>query len=73
MLLRDDTAYPLGTRMDFELPLPGEREPLRGEAEVVRHTVPDVEGLQGIGVRFVALKGDGNLRLKRVLGTKSAR
>jgi uncharacterized protein (TIGR02266 family) len=73
MLLRDDTAYPIGTRMEFELPLPGDREPLRGEAEVVRHAVADVEGLQGVGLRFVALKGDGNLRLKRMLGRKPAR
>jgi uncharacterized protein (TIGR02266 family) len=73
MLIRDDTIYPIGTRMDFELPLPGDRQPLRGEAEVVRYTVADVEGLQGVGLKFVVLKDDGHLRLKRMLGGKTAR
>ncbi len=68
LLLRTDAAFPLGTRMEFELTLPGDRLPLKGEGEAVRQAVPDVEGVQGVGLRFLSLKGDGHGRLQRFLG-----
>src|SRR5262249_57287484 len=56
MLLRSPEAYPIGTRVRFECTLPGDRSPLRGEAEVVRHTVSEVEQVQGIGVKVIFWK-----------------
>lgn len=57
MLLRTDRLYPLGTMMAFECPLPGDRGgPVRGEAEVVRHTLLELEKFTGVGMRFVSLE-----------------
>lgn len=63
MLIRTDHLYPIGTRVAIECLLPGDRSPLQGVAEVVRHAAPDVEKVHGVGVRFVELKGDGQKRL----------
>jgi CheY-like chemotaxis protein len=52
MLIRTDHGYPIGTKMDFELTLPGEGKPVRGYAVVVRHTVPHREPISGVGVRI---------------------
>ena len=72
LMLRTDASFPMGTRVDFELTLPGDRLPLKGEGEVARHAVADVEGVQGVGLRFLSLKSDGHSRLKRFLGGNKA-
>jgi len=61
----------VGTRSAFEMHLPGERAPLKGTAEVVRHAVPEIEEVHGMGLRFVALKGDGRERLAAFLARQS--
>jgi len=63
LLIRTDQSYPIGTRMTFDCTLPGDRAPLQGVAEVVRHTVQDVEKLHGVGLRWLELKGDSQKRL----------
>lgn len=70
MLLRSERLFPIGTRVSFESLLPGERAPIQGEAEVMRHAVPDVETVQGMGLKIVYLKGDGAKRLKAFLSRK---
>lgn len=66
-LVRMARPQPVGTRTVFEMHLPGERAPLEGTAEVVRHAVPEMEDVHGMGLRFVALKGDGRERLAAFL------
>jgi uncharacterized protein (TIGR02266 family) len=66
-LVRMERPQPVGTRTVFEMHLPGERAPLEGMAEVVRHAVPEMEDVHGMGLRFVALKGDGRERLAAFL------
>jgi len=59
MLVRTDQDYPYGTKLGFELTLPGENYPLRGEAVVVRHAESAREKFLGIGVRFASFaRGD---------------
>jgi CheY-like chemotaxis protein len=68
MLLRGGEPYPLGTRIGFEMELGHERSPVRGEAEVVRHTTPGREQVRGgMGVRYFYFEKDGLLRLQRFL------
>jgi uncharacterized protein (TIGR02266 family) len=68
MLLRSDRLLPIGTRVAFDFSLPGDRMPVSGGAEVMRHAVMDVENVQGMGLRFVSVKGDGQRRLRTHLG-----
>lgn len=65
LLLRSEEQLPLGTRVAFELTLPGERLPIQGEAEVARHAETDVEQVRGMGLKVVLVKGDGTARLRR--------
>ncbi|MGE5236067.1 MAG: PilZ domain-containing protein [Acidobacteriota bacterium] len=62
MLIRIDEDYPIGTVVDFELSVPGEQAPIRGRAEVVRHTVRRKEQLRGVGLRFRSFRGDDGHR-----------
>lgn len=65
MLVQGGTEFPPGARLRFELTVPGDDAPIRGEAEVVRHA----EELQpaGIGVRFRSFDDDGMERLAHFL------
>jgi CheY-like chemotaxis protein len=65
MLVASGTQLPLQARVRFEFALPGERSPVQGEAEVVRHTEQRVEGVNGMGLKVVTLFGDGSARLRR--------
>lgn len=68
MLVRTGELYPLGSRLAFEFHLAGDPQPIRGEGEVVRHTLSNREsGVRGIGIRFVSFERDGLLRLQRHL------
>ena len=71
MLVRSPTLYPMGTRLQFEFTLPNERASIQGEAEVMRHSVPDVEQVQGVGLKVLFFKGDGAGRLRRFLDKQS--
>lgn len=72
MLLRSPTLFPIGTKVRFDCSLPGDRMPIQGEAEVVRHAVPDVEQIQGMGLKVVAFKGDGGRRMQQFVNRKTA-
>jgi hypothetical protein len=70
MLLRTDSLYPLGTRVTLEANLPGDRAPIQAEAEVVRHALAGLEGVQGLGLRLSSVKGDGLARLRDYIAVK---
>ena len=70
LLVRSEKLYPIGTRLKLELTLPGDRVPIRAEAEIVRHTVPDVENVAGLGLKVKAYQGDGTARVRRFLTQK---
>jgi uncharacterized protein (TIGR02266 family) len=73
MLLRTGEQLPLGTRLVFELTLPGERLAVQGEAEVTRHAEPEVEALSGMGLKVLGFKGDGASRVRRFVERQAAR
>jgi len=63
MLVRTDQLLPVGTHVTFRFSMPGDRDPFNGEAEVVRHTVQEVEKTVGIGLRFLSLASRDAQRL----------
>lgn len=67
MLIRTLVGYPLGTRLGFEFNLPLDPRAVKGEAEVVRHTLSGRERIRGVGVRFVSFEGDGQRRFESYL------
>jgi uncharacterized protein (TIGR02266 family) len=64
MLVRTDAAYPIGTTLSFEFTTPQDPKPLRGQAEVVRHTLADMEQVRGVGLKLTHFEGDGRERLE---------
>lgn len=66
MLVRGGRELPIGSRLRFELTLPG-IPPVQGEVEVVRHTDATAEYLDGAGLRFESFQGDGLQRLRSFL------
>lgn len=62
-LLRSHKPLSIGAHTRFALSLPDSEEPVRGIAEIVRHTDFDTEHLAGMGARFLELEGDGRRRL----------
>jgi uncharacterized protein (TIGR02266 family) len=67
MLIKTDHTYPVGTQMTFELTMPGDTNPVRGSAVVVRHTTEQRERLSGIAVRFSSFEGDDKRRFETLL------
>ncbi|MDH3744607.1 MAG: PilZ domain-containing protein [Acidobacteriota bacterium] len=63
MLLRTSRVLPVASVLPFTVQLPHDEEPVHGRGEVVRHTDVDCEDVNGIGVRFLGLDGDGSERL----------
>jgi len=59
--------FPVGSQIRFELLLPGQPAPIRGVAEVVRHAHWQRERIDGFGLRFRTLEGDGGPRLDQYL------
>jgi hypothetical protein len=61
MLVRCLGQLPVGSTLRFEISIPGQPQPIRGAARVVRTADPEREGVQGIGARFQSfLKSDGD-------------
>lgn len=59
MLLLGSSALPPGTRFEFVIGLPGESQPLRGSAEVVR-LAAELNGDQAFGARFIGFREGGD-------------
>jgi len=68
--VRTQMALPPGARVRFELVVPGQVEPVRGTAEVARQKADSV-GAPGIGLRFLAIDGDGSDRLRALVAARS--
>jgi hypothetical protein len=64
MLLRGPHTYPPTTELGFELFMPGDVEPVRGRARVVRQTLPPREPMPGIGVAFSSFANGDEARLQ---------
>ncbi len=62
MLVRSTEFFPLGSQVNFEFSLPGDNQPVRGEARVVRHTTGGRESVRGVGMVFVEFQADGEAR-----------
>lgn len=67
LLLRSQRPLPIGFRTEFSLSLPESENPIRGIAEVVRHTDPDCELCQGMGVRLLRIEDNGRQRLAQFI------
>ncbi len=67
MLIKTDHPYPVGTQMAFELAMPGDAEPVRGFAVVVRQTQKKRERASGVGVRFSSFEGRDKARFETLL------
>ncbi len=65
MLVRTPRVPPIGTEVAFRLDLPGDRKPIEGKAQVVRHVLEaDEKTVRATGMRFVSLRGDDEARLR---------
>lgn len=67
MRIRGPQSYPLGTKFDFELALPGKPQPITGVAVLVRHTRWPVEPVEGFGAQFLEIDADGRRQLEAFL------
>lgn len=67
MLIRGGREFPVGTKLHFELLLPHQTPPIRGDILVVRHTDRLRESVEGFGGRVLSFVGDGDTRLRGFL------
>jgi DNA-binding response OmpR family regulator len=67
MLLETATMLEIGQRVAFEFLASDADDMVSGEAKVVRHAVAERGGVDGIGLRFLALHGDGRERIEEIL------
>jgi PilZ domain len=67
MLIRTDQRYDVGTRIEIEFQVPNDMRPVRGVAEVVRHTNFGRDSVGGIGLRFLSFAGDSQHRYEHFL------
>jgi DNA-binding NarL/FixJ family response regulator len=67
MLVTGREPLPVGSLFGFELELPEEKAPIRGQAKVVRHAPALRPGEQALGASFVAVGGEGNERLREAI------
>lgn len=63
LLMRLGRPLPLKTKVRLMLSLPEESEPIEAVGEVLRHTVPGVDPVRGMAVRFLEFKDGGRFRL----------
>jgi len=67
MLVRATRRFPHGTRLDFEINLPGDGEPVRGNAEITRTADRVRERVDGFGARFLSFAPADRDRLEAFL------
>ncbi len=71
MLLRG-AQPPVGTLIGFEFTVPGNDRPIRGTAEVARHTVRGRDHIVGVAVRFTDFAAGSKLQLETFLTAQGA-
>lgn len=64
LLLRTSHLLPIGTTLDVEVPTPRTDPPLELRAEIVRHTALQVEGITGMGAKFIDISEEEQNRLR---------
>lgn len=67
MLVRLQDTIPVGSEVRLSISVPSSSDPIHVMAEVVRHTDPDREAVQGLGLRFVEFEGQGKTTLTEYL------
>ena len=67
VLVKATPRLPIGTRAVMRLELPWDLGSIQATGEVVRHTEPTDEGVDGLALRFIELEGDGQERLAKYL------
>lgn len=67
LLVETDTEFEPGQHVVFSINVENQDEPLSAKAEVVRQAHYERDGIEGIGVRFLAFAGDGRQRLDAIL------
>ena len=67
MLIRTDRQDPIGTKVAWELTLPGDQMLIQGEGQIVRHATADVEKIRGVVMLFLDLKGETRKRWEAFL------
>ncbi|PWB78577.1 MAG: hypothetical protein C3F15_01335 [Holophagae bacterium] len=67
MLVSCPTPAPAGATVDFELAIPGEATPIRGQARVARQTDPIRERVLGVGASFLSFADRDQERLHAAL------
>jgi CheY-like chemotaxis protein len=67
ILVRGAGRWAPGTKLGFELTLPGLSPAIRGAAEVVRRTVRGREGIEGTALKIVSFAGNGQELVERFL------
>ncbi len=70
MLVRADRTFPIGTRFDFEISLPGSSTAVAGTAEIVRQADMAHEKVRGFAVRFLSFKADGRETLESYVAAR---
>jgi len=68
LLLETDADLEPGQHVVISIDIDPQVEPVAAKAEVVRKADPEREGIEGIGVRFLAFSGDSQKRLESILG-----
>lgn len=71
-LVRAEPPYPVGTRFNFEITVPGISGTVRGTAEVVRHTRWPRESIKGFGATFLSFTGGSQQALELLLDRAAA-
>jgi hypothetical protein len=71
MLVASPRLAPVGSRAAFAITLPGDPDPILGEAEVARHTDPGADRVKGMGLKFMSFRNNGKERMQRYLDAKN--
>jgi hypothetical protein len=71
MLLRCGREIPVGSTLSFAMSVPGEQEPISGQARVARNTDPEREGIEGFGAAFLSFIDADQTRLEEALARQS--
>jgi Tfp pilus assembly protein PilZ len=70
MLVRLQDTIPVGSEVRLAISIPDSSDPVHVMADVVRHTDPDREAVQGLGLRFVEFEGQGKTTLIEYLNLR---
>ena len=70
MFIRTRHRPPLGSTVVFKIHLENEGGTVFGRGEMVRHSSPDQEGIDGVAIRFLSFARDGAVRLQDYLESR---